>query len=142
MSESVDTWTWRELPILRIAVRDADAGAQFEDIAAETGLELKDVWHGAKALQNAGYLDAALAGAFSGFVVSVSERARREIGSWPSPESIVDRLVEAFADAATEETEPEKKKSLRTVAEGIGGVGRALAAEVIASVLRQAGHLP
>jgi hypothetical protein len=142
MSETQDTWARRELPILRIAVRDADDNPQFEDIATETGLTLKDVSHGARALHDAGYLDAAFAGVWSGFVLTVTERARRELGAWPSPESLAEQLVRAFADAAERETDPERKEKLRAVVDTAGGIARGVIVEVAASVLRQVGHLP
>lgn len=140
----VETWTARELPLLRIALREDDAGrnAQFEDMAAETGLELRAVSHSMRTLHDAGYVDAYFAGAFSGFVHSVGERARRELGSWPSPESLVDQLVSAFADAAERETEPERKTRLRAVADGMGGAGRSVAVELFTAFLRQQAGLP
>lgn len=142
MSEVPETWTWRELPILEIAVRDADAGAQFEDIAAETGLELKDVWHGAKALDDGGYINAAAAGAFSGFVPSVTERGRREVGAWPTAESLADQLARAFADAADREADPERKSALRSMADGLMGAGRTVAIELLSAYAKKQAGLP
>jgi hypothetical protein len=142
LTDVSETWTWRELPILRIAVRDADGGAQFEDIAAETGLELTQVWYGAKALDAAGYLDAAFAGAFSGFVTSVPERGRREVGGWPSAESLADQLARAFEEAADREADPERKSALRAIAEGLLGAGRTVAVDLLSAYAKSRAGLP
>jgi hypothetical protein len=145
MDESVaETWSWRELPLLRIALRDDDRGAtaQFEDMARETGLELRQVWLGMRNLRDSGYVNAYLGNASSGFVNSVAERTRRELGSWPSPESLVDGLARAFAEAAERETDPERKSKLRTGAEMVGGAGRTMTIEIVTAFLRQQLGLP
>ena len=38
--------------------------------------------------------------------MAVTERARRELGTWPSPESLVEALAAALEVAADTETEP------------------------------------
>ena len=65
----------------------------------------------------------------------VTERTRRELGTWPSATSIVDELAAAFAQAAEAETEPEKKNRLRAVADGLGGAVKDIAVAVIAKRL-------
>jgi hypothetical protein len=114
----------------------------FEEIADETGFDKRTVWETTKILKDAGYLDAYHAGAFSGFVGGVTERTRRELGSWPSPESIVDRLAQAFLEAAEQESEPERESKLRAAAEGLGGAGRAVAVDLFSAFLRQQAGLP
>lgn len=99
-----DTWTERELPVLTALVEhfdDPDA-AQWHrsDGVGATGLDADSV---TRAL-------AALHGAQPPYVVGVSveeasypvvltgvtERARRAVGAWPTPEALVDRLVAAL----------------------------------------------
>lgn len=129
---------------MRISLRETDAfrDLSFEQLAEETGFDLRTVWKTMKILKDAGYVEAYHAGAFSGFVGGVTEKTRRELGSWPSPDSMVDRLARAFADAAERESEPERKKKLRAVADGVGGAGRAVAVELFAAFLRQQAGLP
>ena len=57
--------------------------------------------------------------------------ALRELGIWPSAESLVDALATAFAHAADTEKEPEKKRRLRAVADGLGGALKDIAVGVI-----------
>ncbi len=85
-----ETWSKRELPLLRIALREVDKGGSpsFEQLAEETGVELGQVWLAMRALQDAGYVKAYFAAAESGMVTAVNERARRELGSWPQPLSL------------------------------------------------------
>jgi hypothetical protein len=65
----------------------------------------------------------------------VTERARRELGTWPSATSIVDALAVAFAQAAEAEKEPAKKNRLRVVADGLGGAVKDIAVAVVAKHL-------
>ena len=136
-----DTWSWREQPLLEIALREIDERGRdqvtFEALAEETGFELRIVSTAMRALEEAGYIEAYYAGAFSGLVVAVTERTRRHLGSWPSPESLVDQLARAFTMAADDEAEPERKSQLRAVAEGLGGAGRTVAVEMFTAWLRQ-----
>jgi hypothetical protein len=46
-----DTWSWREAPLLRIALRETDAGRfpDFEQLTAETGIDKHQVWLGMRA---------------------------------------------------------------------------------------------
>jgi hypothetical protein len=61
----------------------------------------------------------------------VTERARRELGTWPSPESVVDQLVAALTQAALDEQEPEKKSRLTASAQILGGMAKDIAVGVI-----------
>jgi hypothetical protein len=86
------------------------------------------------------YIDVALAGGWtddyaSGVIESVSERARRELGSWPSPDDLVTQLAAALAQAADRESEPERKSHLRAAADALGGVAREVAVRVISDRL-------
>lgn len=142
MSTVPDTWFTRDLPVLRAAVRGADSGIEFEEIAAETGFDLRTVSMSLRALQDAGYVEAYFAGGFSGFIRGARERGRRETGAWPSPESLTDRLAEALAAAAEAEPEPERKTLLRSAAQGLAGAGRTVAVELFTAYLRREVGLP
>lgn len=134
------TWTTRELPILRVALRRLDAGEMFpnlEEIRAEVGLDVTQMRAGLRALEHAlpPYIEVAytMAGPdrVGGHVADVSERARRELGTWPSAETVVDRLATALAEAADAEDEPERKGKLRTARDVLAGMAREVAVAVI-----------
>jgi hypothetical protein len=129
------TWAPRELPILRVALLRLDAGedvVEFADLARETGLSDDQLWAGLRALEAAQppYIEVD-----GKDIWGVTERARRELGTWPSATSIVDALVAAFAEAAEAEKEPAKRNRLRAVADGLGGAVRDIAVAVVAKRL-------
>jgi hypothetical protein len=133
--EPQSTWAIRELPILSAALLRLDAGedvAEFEDLARETGLSDDQLWAGLRALETAQppYIDVR-----GKHIWGVTERARRELGTWPSATSIVDALAVAFAQAAEAEREPAKKNRLRAVADGLGGAVKDIAVAVVAKHL-------
>jgi hypothetical protein len=65
----------------------------------------------------------------------VSERARRELGTWPSADAMLQQLIEALRKAEAEESRPEEKGKIRTALEYLGGAGRDIAVQVIAARL-------
>jgi hypothetical protein len=138
------TWATRELPILRAALRRIDQGGKqdLEPLRVETGIDGLQLRIGLQALQNATppYLEMNLGSGWrsdyaSGLLLSVSERTRRELGSWPSPASVVDQLVEALRAAAEAEPEPAQKSRLQTTADALTGLAYEVAVQAIAARL-------
>jgi hypothetical protein len=141
------TWATRELPILAAALRRVDAGDfdvhQLEGIRQELGFTPDELLAGLRALRSADppYVDVQLMGGWTrehaggGFVEEVSERARRELGQWPSPENLVDQLAAALARAAEEEPAAERKGRLAQAAEVVSGMARDIAVQVVAARL-------
>jgi hypothetical protein len=147
MTETPDlpsTWATRELPILRSALRHKDAGEQLvslEVIRAEAGLDVVQMRVGMTALQSASppYLGASRSvagpGEVGGFVHVVTERTRRELGTWPTSANVVDELVAALERAAEREPEPDRRSRLRSLAEGLSGFAREVAVGVVSAKL-------
>jgi hypothetical protein len=143
MSDEVtSTWATRELPILKLALRNLDTGqtdlTATEGIRAELGFDAATMNAGLKALEKASppYIEAAwnVAGSqVRGYITGITERTRVELGSWPSPASVVDQLVEALTAAADRETEPDKKGRLRSTADALSGFARDVAVGVVAA---------
>lgn len=137
------TWATRDEPILRESLRRLDAGEDcpdLHDIRRELGLEPNQMDAGLRALESAfpPYIDVEWAGLF---VRAVSERARRELGTWPSAETVVDRLAAALSEAADAEEEPERKGRTRAVADAIGGYLRDLSVQAIGTQIGGGGPL-
>jgi hypothetical protein len=65
----------------------------------------------------------------------VTSAARRAVGQWPTPESVVERLAGAFGAAAEGEPDAEKKSRLRQVAGFLTSSGRDVATEVVSKVI-------
>jgi hypothetical protein len=141
-TDLASTWADRELPILRAALRRVDAGEEWPDLQelrAEVGLSAPLMRAGLKALEGAWppYIEVrTVKGSpdeVEGHIHGVSERTRRELGTWPSAESLVDRLVEALEQAADAEEEPQKKGKLRAAGEALAGFARDVAVGVVSA---------
>ena len=139
------TWATRELPILVAALHRVDAGEapSLAELGEDTGLSPKVFRTGLEALESADppYVEVQWAGGwsdenFGGYCLSaVSERTRRELGSWPSADGLVEQIVDALSRAAEAESEPERKGRLRSTADVLGGMARDIAVSVIATRL-------
>lgn len=131
MTTLESTWTTRDLPILRECLRRIDGGeavVYFDDIRDAVGLDVAQMNVGMTALETASPPYIFMEG---NFLQGVSERARRELGTWPSAETLVDCLAAALAEAADAEPEPEKKGKFRAAGEFLGNMGRDVAVAVI-----------
>jgi hypothetical protein len=134
VSELAETWTWRELPLLRIAVREVDQGRNvaFQAMADEAGIDIEQVSVAMKALRDEGFVQGWFSAGDGGFVKSVSGEARRTVGTWPKPENVVAQIAAALELAAEQAEEPERKGRLKGAAEALAGAARDIAVEVVA----------
>jgi len=140
-----DTWVSRELPILRVALRRLDAGEQnvpMKEIGEETGIPPRQLSAGLEALLNAEppYIEVDAAAGWSddryggGWVTMVYERGRRELGTWPSADLILEQLLVALEKAGRDAPEDEKGK-IRTTLEYLRDAGRDVAIGALAARL-------
>jgi hypothetical protein len=133
-----DTWTNRDLPVLDATVRllDTTYFPSLRAIADAAGLDIEATTRALEAL-NGPYVDLSMTigSSESWHVNGVTAEARREVGQWPTAESLIARLAEGFSTAADGEPDPEKKSRLRTVAGMLGGAGRDIAVDVAAKVV-------
>src|SRR6266571_7827171 len=142
MAELETTWAERELPILRAVLGVLDAGkdwAYLDEIRQELAFTVATMRAGVRALETASppyvHVDWGIEREdfIGGTIDQVSERGRREIGTWPSADAVLDQLVGALSHAAEEEPEPERKSRLRAAADALGGMARDIATAVIAA---------
>ena len=97
MGEIESTWATRDLPVLRAALQRLDEGhnfAELEEIRQEVGLSPKQLRASLRALEGADppYIEVDWGNGWTddkaaGDIDAVSERARRELGTWPAPET-------------------------------------------------------
>src|SRR5258708_40266570 len=134
-----DTWAARDLPVLdaTVTLLEQSYMVTVTDIAASTGLDADAV---AKALETLDpvYVDfrKTTTGGDSRFwyVFKVTPEARRAVGQWPTAEALVDRLAQAFRDAAENEDDPARHYQLRQAAGLLGGSIRDVAGEIVAAI--------
>jgi hypothetical protein len=107
------------------------------DIAARTGLELAEVARSLDAMDPT-FVDFRKTETGGDptfwYVNKVTPEARRAVGQWPTPEGLVDRLVQAFNNAADHEEDAERHYQLRQTAGLLGETLRDVAVRVAATV--------
>ena len=135
-----DTWGPRDLPVLDAAVRLSDAkpgiGGTFEEIAADTGLDLDTVYVSARALRDDGLVNVSyVSRPTHNRIDAVSGRARQLVGAWPSGESGADRLIALLErEIANAPTDVQRTK-LQDFRDGAAGVGRDVLVALVAKML-------
>jgi hypothetical protein len=107
------------------------------DIAERTGLELAEVARSLDAMHPT-FVDFRKTETGGDptfwYVNKVTPEARRAVGQWPTPEGLVNRLVQAFNDAADHEEDAERHYQLRQAAGLLGETLRDVAVRVAATI--------
>jgi hypothetical protein len=140
-----DTWGARDVPVLSAAVTLLEQSymVTVSDIAERTGLELNTVARALDALDPT-YVDFRKTETGGDprfwYVHKVTPAARREVGQWPTPAGLIDRLTAAFSAAADREADPSQQDRLRMAARLLGDAARPAAIEVAAAVIGEAGQ--
>jgi hypothetical protein len=138
------TWEPRDLPVLQAIVALSDEGNHYiepAEIAERTGFDEATVQQALWALADEDpplftYTDSSrLSGPAMGPVSRPTGHARRKVGTWPTPDSLADRIIEALDAAADQERDPERKSKLRGAVDFLSGVGRGVLTEVTAKVI-------
>ena len=148
----METWTTRELPVLRALVEKFDEIeteiVRIETLPAATGLDEIDVKRALRSLDTAAppYLTGTKVEGLSYpiIITNVTERARRAVGQWPASDLAADAIVSALSDAAEHESDDEKRSGLRNTAAFLGGAGKEVLYRVITQVSGQeiTEHIP
>lgn len=144
---NVDTWTARDLPVLRVAARFYDeqgpvmGSREFEEA---TGLPREDVIRALRALDGE-FVDAGFMrgdNAIYGYVVrSVTPSGLRAVGQWPSADVAADRLLEALTSLIDETPAGSPKAGkLRAIRDSLTGIGRDVLVEIAGAAI--SGRLP
>jgi hypothetical protein len=108
------------------------------DIAERTGLELAEVARSLDAMDPT-FVDFRKTETGGDprfwYVNKVTPEARQAVGQWPTAEGLVDRLVQAFSDAADHEEDAERHYQLRQAAGLLGETLRDIAVRVAATII-------
>lgn len=111
-------------------------GCSAGEVAERTGLSIEDVRLGLIAL-NGEFLDLhRTAGDPAGWpITNIRPAARRAVGQWPTPESLVDQLLTALEGLQEDAIDPAKKSRLAAARRGLLELGHSVLVEVAAKAL-------
>lgn len=130
-----DTWTGRDLPVLRAVVDCSEEPGTLltraADLERRTGFDHDTVQSALRTLNSFPSFFEEVTESSGGKVTFVSPptaRARQVAGGWPSPETVCDRLIEALEGAAADETrQPEERSKLEKAALHLGSTATQVA---------------
>lgn len=140
------TWETRDLPVLRAIVEITDEGGwhiEPEHVAERTGLDVETVGRAFNALAAEQppffeFLDGTTFGSRAREIIDVfnpTGHARRTVGTWPTAESLADRIVSGLEAAAEAEEDEDKRGGIRRIAAWFGGAGRDILVDVASGVV-------
>lgn len=135
--EVPDTWTSRDLPVLRAIVAEFETrGASgSETVGAVTGLDRVTLRRSVKALSGAGYMSVHLSGDGRFTVLNIAAEARRQVGAWPSADSLVDRLLAEVERRLAAASTPDERSRLEKMRDGLASAGREVLVGVATAAL-------
>ena len=141
-----DTWFTRDLPVLRAIVRLVDEPATGSSpylgaIAPASGLPKPHVVSAAKALVDAGYVEALTN--YAGEIVrftAVSGEARRLAGLWPTPQGEWERLLEQLTARVAGALTDVERDRWRAFADAAAAVGPDAGALLMSALI--GGYVP
>jgi hypothetical protein len=135
-----DTWAGRDLPVLdaTVCLLEDSYMVTVSDIADRTGLDLMTVARALETLDPT-YVDfrKTTTGGDPRFwyVLKATPDARRAVGQWPTPDSLIESLASELTAAAERETDPERRGLLSYSARLLGDTLRDVLAVAAARVL-------
>ncbi len=121
---TAETWTSRDLPVLRAVVDHYEETGESDirpwDLQQRTGFDEETVQKALRALNRQPYFENAME-IDTGDIWALgppTADALRVVGQWPSPETLLTRLIDEFQRAASDDEIPpeERTKIERTVA--------------------------
>ncbi|MCV7080538.1 hypothetical protein BST26_14540 [Mycolicibacterium insubricum] len=110
-----DTWTSRDLPVLRAVVElyeETGRGPRVTAVQQRTGFDGDTVQRALRALYTQPYFTKGN-GSWGGGLIMVgtpTSEALRVAGQWPSPEAQLERLIVAIESAADDESRQDEER--------------------------------
>ncbi|MGP4030066.1 hypothetical protein [Actinomadura sp. 3N407] len=141
-----ETWSTRDEPVLEAIVELIDAGNRLvrpHDLASHTGLDIETVQRALVALAHEDpplfeYTDSTTYGSKYTELDSIRNptgHARRTVRTWPTAETLADRLIAALQEAADNTEDEEQAGRLRRTGQWFGSAGRDVLVNLIASTI-------
>jgi hypothetical protein len=143
-----DTWASRDLPVLREYARLLDEDVFMpgpSEVAPRLDVNEDVVLRAYKNLERGGYVipipDSARRSGDEGCISDITGDALRVIGTWPTPESALDRMIDALEEIAENTNADEDTRTrARRILEGLAGAGRTIGVTVAAAAIT--GQIP
>lgn len=138
-----DTWFSRDLPVLRaiaeISERLHGDPVDGDEIVSATGLGQSQVAAAVRALEDS-YLKGSTAwtsdwDAGTPIVRGINSAARRELGMWPTPGAVADRVLDEVEHRIETAGTPEERSRWVKVRDAVGGASRDLLVDVMGAVI-------
>lgn len=141
-----ETWSTRDEPVLEAIVELVDDGAMRvtpQDLVKHTGFELGTVQRALVALAAEEpsffeFSDMTTMGSAIREIDNIrnpSGHARRTVKTWPTAETLADRLIAGLEQAADETTDEEEASRLRRTGQWFGAAGRDVLVNIISSTM-------
>jgi hypothetical protein len=141
-----ETWVSRDKPLLQTIVALFDSGAAqvtSQDLVTATGQSYEQLRPALRALafedppffHFKDHSSLGDRGTNVSRILDVTGHGRRAAGTWPTPEDIADRIIEAFEQAAENAPDEEEAGRLRRAGQAVAGVGRDVLVNLIAAGL-------
>ncbi len=141
-----ETYTTRDLPVLREAARVLDSeagmyGLRFSQLVDATGMQAAQVELALRTLEEDGLLKVRWAHPREATRISGLTRAARElVGLWPTPESALDRMIAALEAIADNTDDDDTRGRARKILDNLAGAGRQIGISVAAAAIT--GQIP
>ncbi len=135
-------WTERDFPLLEAIAAIEAAGAKSvstHELASRLGIERQAVWQGLQALADAEYITWKQADGGMGAdkiltLPRLRERGLQATGQWPADGYAA--LLAELDIRIHQEEDVDKRSRLERLRDGVVGVGRDVAADVVAAVIK------
>lgn len=137
-----DTWFAIDLPVLEKAVAvldDEQYPVATQQLANSLAMEHADVVRALKRLEGE-YVEViwmTTSDGPIGRVKEVSAGARREVGQWPSPDALVERLIAELERRVETATDDEERTRWQRLLDGAKGVGSNALSQLVAQAVWQ-----
>jgi hypothetical protein len=140
----METWTTRDLPVLRALVSIFESGGRgglgvrVHALAVAADMPETEVGNALRALNTASppyFRGTSMSGLdHPAIITSITERALRAVGQWPASDNAADAIIAAFNEAAEAEPDEEKRSALRRTGTFLAGAGREVLYRVVTGV--------
>jgi hypothetical protein len=133
-----DLWSL-DLQVLTCVVEHierGDAPLRSTVVVEELNAANDEIFRSLRRLTDNGYIDATATLGGEYLIKRTTERGLRAASAWPDDaERLASKLIEALADAAENEPEPEKRGKIRAAAKSVAGMGKDVLTDVLATAL-------